>query len=135
MSTGAWALAASSIFFVSCWIAALRPILVLVLEALEPERVLDGDEQLVRRQRLLDEVVGAELGGLHGGLDGAVAAHDDDGRLDAGVAGLAQHLEAVDVGHLDVEEREVVAPGAQPLEPERPAARDVRVVALEAQRP
>ncbi len=40
--------------------------------------VLEDDEGAVEGERLFEEVVGAELGGAHGGFDGAVAADDDD---------------------------------------------------------
>src|SRR5204862_3799730 len=43
--------------------------LVLVAEACERERVLDGDQQLLAGQRLLVEVVRATLGRLYRGLD------------------------------------------------------------------
>ena len=48
---------------------------VLAREARLLERVLDREQQLVERERLLEEVVGAELGGAHRGLDRAVAGH------------------------------------------------------------
>ena len=38
----------------------------------------EREQQLVDRERLLDEVEGAELGGAHRGLDGAVPAHHHD---------------------------------------------------------
>jgi hypothetical protein len=51
---------------------------VLVTQPREAERVLHGDQELVARQRLLDEVVGARLGRRHRGLDGRVARHHHD---------------------------------------------------------
>ena len=55
-------------------------LLVFRAQAARLDGVLDDDQRAVERERLLKKVVGAELGGFHGGLDGAVAADDDDFR-------------------------------------------------------
>ncbi len=77
------------------------------------EGVADGDEQAVEVGRLLDEVERPAPRRLDGGLDGAVAGDHDDRRLRHLVGGDAEDVETVHLGHLDVEEREVVAALAQ----------------------
>ena len=71
---------------------------------------LSDDEGAVERERLFEEVVGAEFGGADGGFDGAVAADDDDlGDVGAvQLADLAEGVEAVAVGEPDVEQDDVV---------------------------
>ena len=80
----------------------------LAVPAAGIERALDRAQQLGERQRLLDEVEGAEARRLDRGLDRAVAGHHDH-RTAIGGAGrpLAQQRDAVDVGHPDVEQHEV----------------------------
>ena len=53
----------------------------LGLGAREAQRGLDGDEQRVGVERLLEEVERADADGAHRGVDGRVAAHHDDGRV------------------------------------------------------
>ena len=65
------------------------------------------EQRLLERERLLDEVVGAELGGLDRGLDGAVAGDHHHRGLGPEPLDLGQRLEAVDARHPDVEEDEV----------------------------
>ena len=60
-----------------------------------------------RLGRLLDEVEGAQLGGLHRGRDGAVPGEDDHGRRAVDGLEALQDLHAVHLRHLDVEEDEV----------------------------
>jgi hypothetical protein len=72
------------------------------------ERALDGAQQLGERQRLLDEIEGAEARGLDRRLDGAVARHHHDrAGPSVGLGPLAQQRDAVGVGHPDVEQHEV----------------------------
>ena len=87
---------------------------------------LDGvaqDEQgAVERERLFEEVVGAELGGADGGFDGAVAGdHDDFGGAGAGACETSprmcgEDVEAVAVGQPDVEQDGLVVGVAEELE-------------------
>ncbi len=42
------------------------------------DRIFYQDERLFERQRLFGEIVGAQLGGAHSGLDGSVAGDHDD---------------------------------------------------------
>ena len=80
--------------------------------------VLEDDEGAVEGERLFEEVVGAELGGAHGGFDGAVAADDDDLGDVGGVqlADLGEGVEAVAVGQPDVEQDDVVGGVAEEVE-------------------
>ena len=55
------------------------------------ERALDGAQQLGQRQRLLDEIIGAEARGLDRGLDRAVAGHHHHR---AGIARLRSTIRA-----------------------------------------
>src|ERR1043166_6732496 len=71
------------------------------------EGVAQREEDAVRVERLLQKVVGAQLGRFDGGLDGAVARdhHDLGARVE--LAQLAQRLEPVHALHLHVEQHEV----------------------------
>ena len=82
---------------------------VLRLELAAVHRVADGEEEAVEVGRLLDKVEGAELRRLHRRLDRAVAGDHDDGELGELLAQGLQHLHPVALGHLHVEEDEVVA--------------------------
>ncbi len=85
-------------------------LLVVLAELAGVDGVLEDDEGAVERERLFEEVVGAELGGADGGFDGAVAGDDDDFGDVRGVhlADVAEGVEAVAVGEPDVEEDGVV---------------------------
>jgi hypothetical protein len=90
-------------------------LLVLRAQAARLHRVLEHDQRALERERLLKKVVGAQLGGLHRGLNGAVAADDDHFRPHLGGqrAHLGQHVEAVAIGQPDVEQNHVVGRVAQ----------------------
>ena len=69
--------------------------------------ILDQDEGLVDRERLFEEVVGAQFGGAHRGFDGAVAGdHDDFGSIFE-IANLLQRFEAVHSGQPDIEQHDI----------------------------
>ena len=85
----------------------LAQVTVLALEAAVVERSGRGQQDLLERERLLDEVVRAELGGLDGGLDGAVTGDHDHGGLGTDPLELREGLEPVCAGHPDVEEDQV----------------------------
>ena len=72
------------------------------------ERALHGAQQLRERQRLLDEIEGAEARRLDRGLDRAVPGHHHH-RAAVGGRGrpFAQQRDAVDIGHPDVEQHQV----------------------------
>src|SRR5258706_5349594 len=80
---------------------------VLALEPGVLEGPGRGQQRLLERERLLDEVVGAELGGLDRGLDGAVAGDHHHRELRPQPLHLGQGVEAVDARHPDVEEDDV----------------------------
>ena len=80
---------------------------VLLHELPLAQRVPRHEQDALGFGRLLDEVVGPQLGGLHRRLHRAVPGEDDHGRCALfGLQGL-QHLEPVHLRHLDVEEDEV----------------------------
>ena len=86
-------------------------LLVVVAELVRVDGVLEDDEGAVERERLFEEVVGAELGGADGGFDGPVAGDDDDfgaGARSRMLADVAEGVEAVAVGEPDVEQDGVV---------------------------
>ena len=59
-------------------------LLVVFAQAVGLDGVAQDEQGAVQRERLFEEVVGAELGGADGGLDGAVAGdHDDFGSAGA----------------------------------------------------
>ncbi|CBH24311.1 Transcriptional regulatory protein containing a sigma-54 interaction domain [Salinibacter ruber M8] len=82
--------------------------------------VADGHQQAVEVRRLFDKVERPQLGRLHGGLDGAVAADHEDRHLVALVGDRFENLHAVHLRHLHVEDHQVVgilAEGHQRLLP------------------
>ena len=79
----------------------------LALQGDVGQRVADGEQHAVGVERLLEEVVGAELGGLDRRLDRAVTRDHDDDRVRVLLAQLLQHLEPVESRHLDVEQHQV----------------------------
>src|SRR5688500_3811986 len=83
---------------------------VLLLQLQVRERVADRDENPVRVERLLHDVVRAELGRFDGRLDrGVTADHYDRNRVVL-LAHPLERLEAVHAGHLHVEENEMRLP-------------------------
>src|SRR6266571_2088184 len=67
------------------------------------ERVADQNDDLFKRQRLLDEIKSPELGGAHSGFDGAMARdHDHRGRAGQRLQ-AAERFEAIDARKPDVE--------------------------------
>jgi hypothetical protein len=87
----------------------LAPLPVQVLahgRALRGGSVEKGLEHL-EPAGLGDEIVGAELHGLHGGLDGALAGQEDGLRGRLGGARGPQHVDAAAAGHAHVQEEHV----------------------------
>ena len=85
-----------------CW----REIAHLLAQLAVGERVVDGEQHALERQRLLEEVVRAEARGADGGVDVAVAGDHDHRRRAGGLQPL-QHGHAVDARQPEVEEDEV----------------------------
>ena len=81
----------------------------LVLERVDPHRVLDRDLQPLGPDRLDDEVDRAGPHRRDDGLDGAVRGLHDDRRLDRHSRSLREHADAVEVGHHEVEDDDVDA--------------------------
>ena len=67
------------------------------------ERVSDGDDHPLPAERLLQEVQRPRPDSLHRRGGGAVAGHDDDWKSGIECPQLAEHLQTVHSGHLDVE--------------------------------
>ena len=74
------------------------------------QRAPDGREQLLQRDRLLEEIVGADARRLHRGVDRAVARHHHDRhRQQPRARPLLEQRDAVGVRHPDVEQHEIGA--------------------------
>ena len=71
------------------------------------QRVPDGEQEAVGVERLLQEVERPALGGLDRGGDRAVPRDHHDLRPGIEIAEAGERLEAVEAGHLHVEEDEV----------------------------
>jgi len=72
--------------------------------------VLEHDQRAIQRKRLLQKVVRTELGGLHRGLNGAVAADDHHLRphLHRQLVHIGQHIQSIPIGKPDVEQDHVI---------------------------
>ena len=80
---------------------------VLRLEAALPQRVADDEHGLLERQRLLDEVEGAQLDRADRRLDVAVAGDQHDLRVDLPLAQAGERRQAVHAGQPDVEHDQI----------------------------
>ena len=69
---------------------------VFLRQAMNFERILDDQNDFFQRERLLDEIECAKLGGAHGGFDAGVPGNHDDHRVHAVLANALQCFEAVD---------------------------------------
>src|SRR5665213_1261833 len=83
-------------------------LLVLAPQARRLDRALDDEQQAVRLERFLDEVVGTDLDRRDGGFDRAVAADHHDGKARQLTAHDLEDLEPVELAALepDVEDDE-----------------------------
>ena len=72
------------------------------------QRAVDGHFQLVVDERLGQHVEGAGANGLDGGFDGAIAGHQDHGRIRAVLATVGQDVEAVTIAQAQVDQGQVV---------------------------
>src|SRR5688572_9912244 len=83
---------------------------ILFLQGQVLQGIAKENENAIGVERLLEDVVGAELCGFDRGLDGCVTAdhHDTGGRVD--LADALQTLEAIHARNLHVEEDEMRAP-------------------------
>ena len=80
---------------------------VLVAQLPVIEGVPQADEHAIARERLLDEIERALLGGLDRGADRPVAGDDDHRQRVVHRAQTIEHLDAVHARHLHVEQHEV----------------------------
>jgi hypothetical protein len=103
---------------------------VLVLQPRVAQRVAQRDEDPVGVERLLEEIVGAQLRRLDRRLDRAVPADHDHERGGVEGAQALERLQSVDAAHLHVEEHDVRAPGFVRLERFRAARDRVHLVPL-----
>ena len=81
---------------------------VLRLEPSLADRVADDENGFFERQRLLDEVEGAQLDGSNGGLDVSVSRNHDDRRIHSPFVETRQRGQPVHAGKPDVEDDDVV---------------------------
>ncbi len=87
---------------------------VVALELELDHGVAHGLDQLVRLVGLAQVVVGAQAQGLDGGLDLAVAAHDDDAAVGVVLADVGHDVMAAGIGQAQIHQRQVIAtPGQQ----------------------
>ena len=78
--------------------------------------VLERQKGFFKRQRLLYEIEGAELGGADGGLDRPVSRNHDDQRRGAERPNFFKRRQAVHAGQPDIEQDQVEPPARQGLE-------------------
>ena len=89
---------------------------VLALQAVEPQRVAQRQQQPVEPDRLLHEVERAQAGGLDRGLDRGLAAHQDDRDVWGALPHAGQELEPVHLRHHHVGEDRVHRLLVEPLQ-------------------
>ena len=81
--------------------------LVLLLQSMLLERMFHPQRDVFQRQRLFDVVIGAELDGLDGGFDRAVARHHHHLRVRHQFLEALERLQPVHFGHPNVEHHEI----------------------------
>ena len=86
------------------------------------EGLVDQQLQPLGVDRLLDEVVGAQLHRLDGRLDRGVGRHHDRRHRQVAVANLADQVEPADAGQSQVGDDERIRPLDQPFQGGRPLA-------------
>src|SRR5439155_972923 len=98
---------------------------VLALQVHVLKRVAKREQDAIGVQRFLEKIVGAELRGFDGGLNGAVTGDHDHLGVGIELAQLAQRLETVHPLHFHVQEHEVRPKLA--VQPQRLATRRARL--------
>jgi len=94
---------------------ALAPLQLGILQAQAPqlERTLNHRQDYVELEGFQDVVIGANLHGGNGSVDRAVAGHHDSGQLRVDLARRLQQLDAVELGHHEIGQQQVVGAAAQ----------------------
>ena len=105
--------------------------LILLRELNATNRVAQRHENAIGIQRLLENVVGAELRGFDGILNRRVPTDHDDDRRRITPAQSLQRFETVHAGHLHVHEDELRLPGLVRGQRLGAARRDAHLVAFE----
>ncbi len=82
-----------------------RPVEIALAPQLE--RGPEGDEYGLRRERLFEELEGAEPGGLHGIAQGRLAAHHHDGHLGPALGDPLHSLQSAHAWQGEVEQHRV----------------------------
>src|SRR5579883_609097 len=111
---------------------AQAQLLVLAPQPRRFDRALDDEEEAVGFERLLDEIIGADLDGGDRRLDRAVPADHDDGERRQLASDDLQHLDAVELAALqpDVEDDERRLARSDRLQGERAVRRLPRLETL-----
>ena len=106
----------------------------LLLESLRPDGIPHRQQELVAIQRLLEEIKCAALRAFDGGGDVGVAADHDHRRRDFLFLQILEDLDAVEDGHLDVEQDGVVRRLLRLVQPLLPRPRLIDAIPLVLQR-
>ena len=80
---------------------------ILLAKLVRVEFLADHQHQFGERERLQDVVAGAGLHRFHGGFDGAVGGHHDDGQVRVDALGGLQEFEAVHSRQLEIGDDQV----------------------------
>jgi signal transduction histidine kinase len=105
----------------------------LAREAADVDRLLELQRELAQVEGLREVPRGAEARGVDGAVHGAVGSDDDRRDVELHLLHLAEHAEAVDLGHLEVDDERVGRLRRQHVEALLPVGRDDDVVALRAE--
>ena len=76
----------------------------------------DHDLEVLRRERLREVIPGAETQRLDTRLDAGVARHHDDDRVRVGGQGRLQQLQAIDLRHVQIHQRNVEGPALEQVQ-------------------
>ena len=112
---------------------ALAQFAVLVFQALQLEDVLDGEQQLVGGERLLQEIDRAQPRGAHRHLDIGLSRNHDDGQRDPLAAQVFEQGEAVFARHHHVGEHHVERLGLDQFQRARGVIADGGLVPRQAE--
>ena len=111
---------------------ARTQIFVLALEALQAQRVFDRQQEFFGRDRLFEEIDGAEPGGTDRHLDVRLPGHHHYRRINAELLEVFEERQPVFAGHHHVGEYEIEAVGLNQLQRARGAVAHHGLVPSEA---